>query len=115
MPSVKNTAKGPRGIRTASGDLVMIEAGQSAEGDFPAAEVKDFKAALAFEAGEAPAPEPDEPGEKPLAKMNKTELLEAAAAAGVSAAADDEGKEVALDQATNKQLVAAIEKAQAEK
>lgn len=53
--TVKNTARGPRGIRNADGQLVMIEAGDSATGDFPASEVKDFKAALAYEAGQQPA------------------------------------------------------------
>jgi hypothetical protein len=104
MASVKNTASGPRGIRTSGGDLVMVEAGQSVTGDFPAAEVKDFKAALAFEAGESPAAAPDEPDEpKPLAKMNKTELLETAKAENVDVA----------DDATNAQIIEAIEKARA--
>jgi hypothetical protein len=109
MPKVTNTAKGPRGIRTASGDLVMVEAGQSASGDFSAAEVKDFKAALAFEAGDAaPAAadeDDDESGsdEKPLAKMNKTELLETAAAENITIE----------DGATNRQIVEAIEAARA--
>jgi len=116
MASVKNTAKGPRGIRNAEGHLVMIEAGQSVSGDFPAAEVKDFKKALAFEAGEQPEAEVEDEGgkgneAKPLAKMNKTELLAAAKEAGVTVAHNAEGAEVAIDEATNAQLVAAIEKA----
>lgn len=65
MAKVTNTSKGPRGIRNASGDIVMIEAGQSADDDFSAAEVKDFNAALAYEAGEQPgaAEEADDGGE----------------------------------------------------
>jgi hypothetical protein len=67
MAKVTNTAKGARGIRDENGNLVMVEAGQSAEGDFSASEVKDFKAALAFEAGQQPeAAEPAE--EAPPAK-----------------------------------------------
>jgi ribulose kinase len=107
MATVKNNSKGPRGIRNALGDLVMIEAGQSATGDFPASEVKDFKAALAYEAGEQPeaAEEDEASNEKPLAKMNKAELIETAKAENVEVA----------DDATNAQLVEAIEKARAAK
>lgn len=60
MATVKNTARGPRGLRTKDGNLVMIEAGQSAEGDFDASEVSDFKAALKAEAAAAPENEDDE-------------------------------------------------------
>lgn len=118
MATIKNTAKGPRGLRNARGDVVMIDAGQSTEGDFPASEVKDFKAMLKFEAGEAPGPavddEDDKGGaEKPLNKMNKTELLEAAANPGEGLVAIEtvkvDDKDVPVADATNAQLIAAIE------
>lgn len=117
MASVKNTSSGPRGIRTASGDLVMIDAGQSASGDFSAAEIKDFKAALAFEAGGAPAAEEEAASDEPkaLSAMNKSELLEAAQADGVTTALDADGKDVPVAEATNKQIAAAVEKARAAK
>ncbi|HEU4958970.1 MAG TPA: hypothetical protein VFT56_01065 [Sphingomonas sp.] len=56
---------------------------------------------------------PPASAEKPLAKMNKAELLAAAAAAGVEATTPD-GKPVVLADLTNKQIAAAIEAKRAE-
>lgn len=103
MAKVTNISDGPRGAYN-KGVLVMANPGETIEADDHNEEW--FK--VSRTKAEASSEEP-----KPLAKMNKAELLEAAKAANVAAAADDEGKEVALDDATNKQLVAAIEKAQA--
>lgn len=112
MAKVTNTAEGPRGVILNDGTTHYLEPGESADLDLH--EDHDLYPGVVKGSGRKAAESAsDEP--KPLAKMNKTELLAAAADAGVTAAADDEGKEVALDDATNKQLVAAIEKAPATK
>lgn len=113
--SVKNTAKGARGLRTKGGDLVMIEPGQSASGDFSDQEVRDFKAMLKAETAPAAVEADDDDAEEPkaLASMNKTELLKVAGDEEVTTALDGDGKEVAIGEATNKQIVAAIEKKRA--
>lgn len=104
MPKVTNISSGPRGAYN-KGVLVMAEPGETIEAD-------DF-AKEWFKGGKSDADADDgKQPEKPLAKMNKTELQAAAADAGVTVAHDDEGKEVPLEEATNKQLIAAIEKAQ---
>lgn len=95
MPKVTNISDGPRGAYH-KGVLVMANPGETIEAD-------DF-AKEWFKGGKADADEGSgAPAEKPLAKMNKTELL---------AIASDEKVEVA-DDATNAQLVAAIENARA--
>lgn len=109
MATVKNTAKGPRGIRNSNGDLVMIEAGQSVTGEFPASEVKDFNAARKLELGEQPTAEEVENAPKALSAMNKAELLKTAADEDVTKALDGDNKEIAVADATNPQIVAAIE------
>lgn len=104
--AIRNISPGPRGVRTVDGDLVMIERGASVELELSAAEKKDAEATGYFEfassgskakGGEVPA------GDKPLAKMNKAELLDVAKAENVEV----------KDGATNKDLVEAIEKARA--
>ena len=111
MATVKNTASGARGIRDGDGNLVMIEAGQSATGDFPASEVKDFNAARKLEGGQQAAEETDNNEPKALSAMNKADLLKTAADETVTTALDDDGKEIPVADATNKQIAAAIEKA----
>lgn len=113
MAKIKNTARGPRGLRNENGDVVMIEAGDTVEGNFPASEVKDFKAMLAAEAG--PSPEADDDGddgetaEKPLSRMNKAELLAVAADEGIATVKGADNADVAVADASNKQIADAIQ------
>lgn len=57
MATVKNTARGPRGLHNEAGELVMIEPGQSVEGEFSSDAIRDFKKMLEGEAGPAPTNE----------------------------------------------------------
>jgi hypothetical protein len=93
MTKVTNISTGPRGAYL-KGVLVMAERGETIDADDYAPEW--------FRAGKVD----DEP--KPLAKMNKTELLVAAAEAGVETVTVDD-KDVPVADATNPQLIAAIE------
>lgn len=90
MPKVTNISTGPRGAYL-KGALIMAEPGESIEADDYAKEWFKGSSKSADDAGEG--------ADKPLAKMNKTELLEAAKAEGVEV---EEG-------ATKSQIVAAIE------
>jgi hypothetical protein len=102
MTKVTNTAVGPRGVITADGGTVFLEPGESQDLDLhPDHDLYEG----VKKGGAAKAKESDSDELKPLAKMNKTELL---------AAAKDENVELA-DDATNAQIVEAIEKARAAK
>jgi hypothetical protein len=106
MTKVTNTAEGPRGVETDSG-TVYVEPGETVD-----VKIKDghelYEGLTKGGAAKAAAAS-EEP--KPLAKMNKTELLAVAKEAGVTVAHSADGAEVAIDEATNAQLVEAIEKA----
>lgn len=103
MPKVKNVSDGPRGAYL-KGVLHMAEVGEVIEADDYA---KDwFKPTKGDESD-------DDKGGKPLSAMNKSELLDAAAAAGVVDAQDNDGQVISVADATNKQIIAAIEAKQA--
>lgn len=98
---VTNICQGQRGIfRQGDDNATMIEAGQSLVLDLSDSDLADAKATDWFEFGEPDAAD----DAKPLARMNKTELLAIAA---------EEGVEVE-ESATNKEIVAAIEQARGE-
>lgn len=99
-----NNSAGARGVNLKDGTTAWLEPGESRT--FDKAEVHNVHADLAGgkAADEAPAP-------KPLDKMNKAELLAAAAEATVTTAKDAEGKDIPVADATNAQIVTAIEAA----
>jgi hypothetical protein len=98
MTKVTNTAEGPRGVITKDGNTVFLEPGESA--DLELHPDHDLYEGVK-KGGTSKEVASDEP--KPLAKMNKTELLDTAKAEGVDVAED----------ATNAQIVEAIEEARA--
>ena len=94
MARVTNISDGPRGAYL-DGQLIMAEPGQTIEADDYAPEWFKSAGAEKSDAGEP----------KPLAKMNKAELLDTAKAEGVSVE----------DDATNAVIAQAIEQARAAK
>ncbi len=102
-----NYTQGPKGVRNTSGDVIMIEAGQSADVDANDAEAESAKATgwFAKDGGPLDRDEDGAPGgSKPaetvaLTGKNKDDLL---------AIAKDEGVE-ADDSMTNKEIREAIE------
>ncbi len=101
MAKVTNNASGPRGLYRADGALVMLEAGQSFDGDLADGALYE---GLVKGGGKAPA-DADEP--KALSAMNKAELLEAGE--GIELALDADGNPIPFADATNKQMAAAIQ------
>lgn len=99
---ITNSNAGARGVNLKSGATVWIEPGETAT--FDKADIASIHADLEGEAGT----ESSGGGEKPLAKMNKTELLAAAADESIETVRVDD-KDVPVADATNPQLVAAIE------
>jgi hypothetical protein len=95
MTKVTNTAEGPRGVITADGVTVYLDPGETADLDLHAKH--ELYDGVVKGGGKKAKEEDSEP--KPLAKMNKTELLAAAEAEGVAVAED----------ATNAQIIEAIE------
>jgi hypothetical protein len=82
--SIKNIARGARGVRTAAGELVMIEPGASAELDLAASERKDAEATGYFLFGDAAEADPDD-----LNALKKADLVAIAEAEGVAYETDD--------------------------
>lgn len=101
MTKVTNTAEGPRGVILKDGSTHYLEPNESA--DLELHPDHDLYEGVEKGGGKKSKDETDEP--KPLVKMNKTELIEAAKAENVTV---EEG-------ATNAQLVEVIEKARAAK
>lgn len=105
MTKVTNISTGARGVRTASGELAMIERGKSAELDLAEGEAGAAPEWFTYEGGPLDRDGDGEPGgskskDPPsLTGKNKAELLAIAEAEGVEVAAD----------ATNAQIVEAIE------
>jgi hypothetical protein len=99
MAKVTNTAKGPRGFYTADGGLVMLEPGESFEGELAKGDLYEgLKSGAA-----ATSSEP-----KALSAMNKAELLETASSEDVQTF-DKDGTETPIAEGTNKEIAAAIE------
>lgn len=62
MAKIRNTARGPRGLRNKSGDVVMLSPGEEVDSDdFEKSEIDDFKAML-----KPPAPPEEDNGDPPV-------------------------------------------------
>lgn len=82
--TIRNIARGARGVRTTDGELVMIERGESAELDLSAAERKDAEATGYFVFGDAAEADPGD-----LNALKKADLIAIADAEGVAYETDD--------------------------
>lgn len=104
--TLTNTTDGARGYY-AGGTIVMVDAGQSAEGvELTDGELKAANDSGYFKSGvsAAQAAEPVS-----LTGKNKDDLLKIAADEGVSQATDKDGKTIPIADATNDEIKAAIE------
>jgi CCR4-NOT transcriptional regulation complex NOT5 subunit len=102
-----NNSEGARGVNLKDGTTVWLEPGESR--DFDKSEVADNGVHDDFKGNGSSKAASTEP--KPLDKMNKAELLATAEAEAVTGAKDAEGKDIAIADATNAQIVTAIEAA----
>lgn len=107
--SVTNTSDGPRVLNSNPPMVLQPRASTDEPVEISDEELVFVKASGHFDIGDSD----HDTAEKPLSKMNKAELLATAEAETVTSAKDADGNDIAIADATNPQIVAAIETARA--